>query len=77
MLIRLADIELLTSYVTSGYENGAVLPGTPFYHYIIRLHFIDIVLTGLQLTDQPLVPGTASTYSAVPYGFDPTADFHE
>ncbi|BGO98935.1 hypothetical protein NBRC10513v2_000037 [Rhodotorula toruloides] len=31
---------------------------------------------GLEFTNQPLVAGQQSTNTAVPYGFDPTADFH-
>ncbi|GAA5898977.1 hypothetical protein JCM6882_004583 [Rhodosporidiobolus microsporus] len=35
------------------------------------------VQPGLEFTNQPLVDGEESTNTAVPYGFDPTADFHE
>ncbi|BGO88424.1 hypothetical protein NBRC10512_006989 [Rhodotorula toruloides] len=31
---------------------------------------------GLEFTNQPLIAGQQETNTAVPYGFDPTADFH-
>ncbi|GAA5884550.1 hypothetical protein JCM16303_000023 [Sporobolomyces ruberrimus] len=37
----------------------------------------DLVKPGLQLTNQALVKKQPSTNEAVPYGFDPTADFHD
>ncbi|GAA6040997.1 hypothetical protein JCM8097_000531 [Rhodosporidiobolus ruineniae] len=54
------DIELLSSYYTTGYENedGAVS-------------------AGLEFTNQPLTTTVGETNTVVPYGFDPTADFHE
>ncbi|GEM12135.1 glycoside hydrolase family 16 protein [Rhodotorula toruloides] len=36
----------------------------------------DSVPPGLEFTNQPLNDGQQSTNTAVPYGFDPTADFH-
>ncbi|GAA5949890.1 hypothetical protein JCM3765_007726 [Sporobolomyces pararoseus] len=37
----------------------------------------DAVKPGLQLTNQALVPGESSSNVVIPYGFDPTADFHD
>ncbi|GAA5995078.1 hypothetical protein JCM5350_003996 [Sporobolomyces pararoseus] len=37
----------------------------------------DAVKPGLQLTNQALVQGESSSNVVVPYGFDPTADFHD
>ncbi|GAA5845144.1 hypothetical protein JCM11251_008009 [Rhodosporidiobolus azoricus] len=37
----------------------------------------DAVAAGCQFTNQALVPGDKVTSKAVPYGFDPTTDFHD
>ncbi|KZP17208.1 glycoside hydrolase family 16 protein [Athelia psychrophila] len=51
------DIELLSSYVTTGYKT--------------------IVPPGIELTNQAATVGGTETNSAVGYGFDPTAAFHD
>ncbi|KAM0751254.1 concanavalin A-like lectin/glucanase [Meredithblackwellia eburnea MCA 4105] len=52
------DIEMLSSYITTGSQDGAVP-------------------AGLEFTNQAVKPGGTETNKAVPYGFDPTAGFHD
>ncbi|GAA5949752.1 hypothetical protein JCM3765_007676 [Sporobolomyces pararoseus] len=38
--------------------------------------YLDQISPGVQFTNQPLIPFEPSTTEGLPFGFDPTADFH-
>jgi beta-glucanase (GH16 family) len=72
------DIEILTSYITKSYKT-IVPAGEPlrlqpltWKHRVTKLEW-----AGIEFTNQPLVEGDQETNTAVPFSFDPTADFHD